>query len=150
MCIDGIDDFTCQCMTGYTGVQCETSNRSVFQQFAFCRDFTCNSDIDECASTPCQNDGTCFDGIDGYACLCIAGYTGDVCEIGELASRSGLVSSISTFLDIDECDSVPCQSGGTCSDGINEFTCNCVPGHTGVLCETGKLFLCFSAKLESL
>ena len=46
----------------------------------------CLLDIDECASTPCQNNGTCVDGFDGYTCLCMAGYTGDVCETSELAS----------------------------------------------------------------
>ena len=44
--------------------------------------------------------------------------------------------------DIDECDPVPCQNGGTCVDGINEHTCDCIPGHTGVNCETGKPSLC--------
>ena len=27
--------------------------------------------------------------------------------------------------DIDDCASSPCQNGGTCTDGINSFTCNC-------------------------
>ena len=56
----------------------------------FVGDFIFNSDIDECVSTPCQNNGTCIDGIDGYACFCMAGYTGDACEIGELTSRNVL------------------------------------------------------------
>ena len=37
-------------------------------------------DIDECSSTPCQNDGTCIDGIDDYTCVCTRRYTGAVCE----------------------------------------------------------------------
>ena len=75
----------------------------------------------------------------------MAGYTGDVCEIGDLASRKVLcMESNSILLDIDECDSVPCHNGGNCTDGIDGFTCGCVPGHTGVLCETGRPSLCFS------
>ena len=46
------------------------------------------------------------------------------------------------LLDIDECDSVPCQNGGTCIDSINEFTCDCIPGYTGIYCETGKPSVC--------
>ena len=41
------------------------------------------------------------------------------------------------FVDIDECASSPCQNGGTCNDGINSYTCDCVPGHTGDNCEIG-------------
>ena len=40
------------------------------------------SDIDECASFPCVNNGTCEDHMDGYICLCEAGYTGVNCETG--------------------------------------------------------------------
>ena len=49
------------------------------------------ADIDECASSPCKNGGTCIDlnaewtssssgFTEGYACQCKAGYTGDQCE----------------------------------------------------------------------
>ena len=40
-------------------------------------------DIDECASDPCQNDGTCIDQVAGFECECADGYEGDVCEIGK-------------------------------------------------------------------
>ena len=39
-------------------------------------------DIDECASSPCHNAGTCNDIVNGYTCLCSAGYNGDNCETG--------------------------------------------------------------------
>ena len=42
------------------------------------------------------------------------------------------------FLDIGECSSDPCQNGGTCIDDINVFTCICVSGYTGDLCETSE------------
>ena len=39
-------------------------------------------DIDECASQPCQNNGKCTDGINGYSCTCEPGYTDTHCETG--------------------------------------------------------------------
>ena len=39
--------------------------------------------------------------------------------------------------DIDECASSPCQNGGTCNDGVNSYSCDCVPGHAGDNCEIG-------------
>ena len=35
-------------------------------------------DINECASRPCRNGGTCQDGVAGYVCACRSGYTGTV------------------------------------------------------------------------
>lgn len=40
----------------------------------------CETDIDECESNPCQNNGTCWDQVDGFICNCTANYTGDYCE----------------------------------------------------------------------
>ena len=40
-------------------------------------------DIDDCASSPCQNGATCSDGINSYSCTCNLGYTGANCEIGK-------------------------------------------------------------------
>jgi hypothetical protein len=41
--------------------------------------------------------------------------------------------------DIDECADAPCQNGGTCTDGVNDYTCTCVTGYSGDMCETSKL-----------
>ena len=42
------------------------------------------------------------------------------------------------IVDINECASNPCQYGGECVDGVDYFTCNCVPGFEGELCEISK------------
>ena len=42
--------------------------------------------------------------------------------------------------DINDCDSDPCLNGGTCTDAVNSYACVCVPGYTGVHCETGECF----------
>jgi hypothetical protein len=35
-----------------------------------------------------------------------------------------------------ECASSPCINSGTCVDGVNLFTCNCLPGYVGHFCQT--------------
>lgn len=40
--------------------------------------------------------------------------------------------------DVDECASHPCQNGGTCTHGVNSFSCECPAGFRGLTCETGK------------
>lgn len=44
-------------------------------------------DINECASLPCQNDGTCSDLVNGYTCACAVGCTGINCETGNVYLR---------------------------------------------------------------
>ncbi|MCB4762255.1 MAG: calcium-binding EGF-like domain-containing protein [Sulfurovum sp.] len=48
-------------------------------------------------------------------------------------------SCIPLFTDIDECVSAPCQNGGTCTDQVNGYLCQCAPGYSGLHCQTGKM-----------
>lgn len=58
VCLDDLNSsYSCYCIDGYTGVQCQTN-------------------WDECWSSPCQNGGICFDGIASFNCTCPAGFVG--------------------------------------------------------------------------
>ena len=55
-------------------------------------------DIDECVGNLCENAATCEDGINGYTCACVLGYTRTYCDIGEYiilySSRHSSLSSM--------------------------------------------------------
>lgn len=66
--------------------------------------YSCNmyciilTDIDECQSDPCRNNGTCNDQIDIFNCTCKAGFTGFLCDIGKEHSQKCSVRNNSTKL----------------------------------------------------
>ena len=39
-----------------------------------------------------------------------------------------------TIADINECDAEPCMNGGTCTDLINDYQCECSEGFWGKNC----------------
>ena len=44
---------------------------------------TCEINVDECSSNPCQNNATCVDDVNGYICECHQGFRGKkVCFVG--------------------------------------------------------------------
>ena len=42
------------------------------------------------------------------------------------------------FSDVDDCQSDPCENGGTCIDKIDSFVCLCLPSYEGEMCEKGE------------
>ncbi|XP_021351152.1 protein crumbs-like isoform X2 [Mizuhopecten yessoensis] len=138
ICIPGRTSFTCNCTKGYTDSRCET-------------------DINECESSPCQYGGTCHDKVAGYNCTCIPGITGPNCEVdideceSSPCQHGGRCNhSINMYecdcydtgfngtnceLNIDDCASNPCMHGSTCEDGIKDYNCSCYDGYTGKNCE---------------
>ena len=42
------------------------------------------TDINDCASRPCENGGTCKDKVNNFHCTCAAGYTDKTCSTGRL------------------------------------------------------------------
>ena len=43
--------------------------------------------------------------------------------------------------DINECYPNPCKNNGTCIDGVNNYTCTCVPEFEGKNCAISKFFI---------
>ncbi|XP_052797145.1 collagen alpha-5(VI) chain-like isoform X1 [Mya arenaria] len=54
--------YYCRFSAGWTGTYCD------------------EIDINECASDPCENDGTCLDRLNYFECVCPIGYYGRYCE----------------------------------------------------------------------
>ena len=54
--------------------------------------------------------------------------------------RRPFENALFCLADVNECDSTPCQNGGSCIDGIDSFTCKCQNGYTGINCQRRKLY----------
>lgn len=89
----------CRCQPGFTGSRCETN-------------------IDDCASNPCRNAGTCIDGINDFTCRCTLGFMSKDCSV-----RSS------------SCDQFTCNNGGTCYTHFSGPVCQCQPNYMGARCE---------------
>ena len=117
--------FECSCLPGFYGAKCDQT-------------------IDACYGQPCKNNAECKILMEGRykyeyfeiktsicymdcffllvlflpRCECQPGWEGYNCEV-----------------NTDECKSSPCQNGGICTDKVASFSCQCVTGYTGSLCE---------------
>lgn len=56
--------------------------------------YNCQVNINECASNPCLNQGTCFDDISGYTCHCALPYTGEYCRPAGQRGVSALYGAV--------------------------------------------------------
>ena len=136
-CTDLPWDYSCSCIQGYKGRNCEFDIDECYsdpcQNNAECLDevngyrcicnpgyagVNCETEIDECDPNPCQHKGSCTDKVNAYECACVLGFAGKNCEI-----------------DIDDCRNAGCMHGAPCVDGINAFTCICPRGFASDRCE---------------
>ncbi|CAD5122787.1 DgyrCDS11193 [Dimorphilus gyrociliatus] len=129
--------YVCSCPSGFTGSRCET-------------------DINECSSSPCSSNGECKNLANKFICICQAGYTGRLCnsEIDECSSSPCLNGTCKNLINkyecncsgtgyegenceklIDNCKSNPCQNEGQCINEINNYKCICKIGFNGKNCE---------------
>uniref|UniRef100_A0A9J8A3C5 Neurogenic locus notch homolog protein 1 n=1 Tax=Cyprinus carpio carpio TaxID=630221 RepID=A0A9J8A3C5_CYPCA len=118
----------------------------------------CQTNINECASNPCLNQGSCIDDVAGFKCNCMLPYTGEVCEsvLAPCAPRhcknGGVCRESEDFqsfscacpagwqgqtceVDINECVRNPCTNGGVCENLRGGYKCHCNPGFSGDLCQ---------------
>lgn len=135
------NDFTCQCIEGFTGDNCERRQNpcspNPCQYGGQCRkqgyDFMCTCPPrregktcelergDVCSSNPCKNGGSCKESPDrnSFFCLCRPGYRGNQCEAL-----------------VDSCRPNPCMNGGVCISLKPGYKCSCINGRYGKHCES--------------
>uniref|UniRef100_A0A8R1HK39 Sushi, von Willebrand factor type A, EGF and pentraxin domain-containing protein 1 n=1 Tax=Caenorhabditis japonica TaxID=281687 RepID=A0A8R1HK39_CAEJA len=135
-CVDLINDYKCECPTGFSGKRCHIKDNlcsdspcvhglcidKLFSRECLCEPgwsgSNCNQNIDECAASPCHNDAKCIDEINGYKCECSDGYEGVHCQ----------------HL-VDHCAKTPCHNNATCTNMGPTYHCDCALGFDGVHCE---------------
>eukprot|EP01049_Picozoa_sp_SAG25_P012176 SAG25_NODE_1602_length_2694_cov_4.654335_1_plen_580_part_00 len=168
-----VHTYRCTCGAGYSNGVCgyafvknyHNTECSV-QHSAFSSSWTgnCDVDVDECKSSPCQNNANCTDStvskisIHTYQCNCAPGYANGACAyhfIKEYTTECTVAESTQSStlkgncdIDVNECKSSPCKHGGICSDStstsksfvsINAYRCKCMPGFANGMCEYNYL-----------
>ncbi|XP_045189859.2 uncharacterized protein LOC123547109 isoform X2 [Mercenaria mercenaria] len=84
------------------------------------------AEINECLSSPCQNGGSCIDGVGNYTCQCPQ--TNPSIKTGqEIQTFLTGYSGINCENDINECDIQPsvCLNGGVCVNLNGTYSCKC-------------------------
>ena len=102
----------------------------------------CTVNSDDCASTPCQNGGTCTDSVGTFQCVCKLGYDGKMCEndIDDCARNCNQYDE--NGYDTGENHYVmegPCENGGACTDKVGDFECTCRDGFSGKVAPKSSL-----------
>lgn len=85
-----------------------------------------NNQPNPCASSPCENGGSCSTRYSTFYCSCPEGFSGLRCELEESPNM---------------CHTQPrCENGGTCIGTPNTYKCMCAKGYRGVNCEKKSEF----------
>ncbi len=92
--MDPLGKYTCTCLNGYTGVDCETRKKTFFNLVLICKNVFLKLIALPKKALPCDlnsklclNGGSCENNNEGeYSCACANGYTGDNCETRKIYS----------------------------------------------------------------
>jgi hypothetical protein len=170
------DTYRCTCATGFANGACDYNRDSevnsadtyIAQYTDLCNVMesddgdtggTCDMDVDECASNPCQNGAECVESssptadvsLHAYMCKCTQGFANGLCDytfLSEYATECTVAESNDRVMggncdiDVDECASSPCHNGAACTESSVDpaislwtYRCTCVAGYTSGKCE---------------
>ena len=137
--------YTCSCVARYGNGACDYNCISQYAaKCAVATGATCDLDVDECQNSSCKNGATCTDStvettvsVHAYRCTCTVGFANGMCGYSYIAQYTATCnvteSSASTTLsgncdlDVNECQSSPCQNGANCTDSAAVAS---IGGHT--------------------
>ena len=121
-CVDKDNSFTCDCSSGYIGLNCEI--RAVSDDY--------NPVVDtQCSTVLCQNSGTCVPiGTSDFYCHCTERYVGSLCDTYVPKQAS---NPLCPSLYFDAKCSIRCEERDSCAEG--HFYCDSNLGHK--ICKSG-------------
>src|SRR5690606_1392004 len=91
--------------------------------------------IDDCTPNPCQNGGTCIDGVDDFSCECTPEWGGELCEDNPCDDGNPCTLDLNTA---DGCVSTPNASGPACQAAVQSLTSGAA--HTCAIREGGSVY----------
>ncbi|KAM6980927.1 fibulin-7 [Aplochiton taeniatus] len=122
------------CDVGYELVGSETrvcqESLSWSGQTATCRD------INECASSPCMNGGTCVDEVNQFSCTCTKGWAGATCQspvptfFVTITNTSAAASPVAAATTLPAATAWPFVRPSSCKQVQGTTHCTCEPGYT--------------------